>query len=97
MGIPSLHEFAELALPAGERRTAFGLPLVDEQDVAMHVQNGQLLAPPRRELGRRVARSAGEIGGRVLADGLQGCRENDHVEPEGGFAADTHTTDEVRG
>jgi hypothetical protein len=27
----------------------------------VHVQNGQLLAPPRRELGRRVPRSAGEI------------------------------------
>ena len=52
------------------------------QDVAVHGQNRQLLAPPRRGLGRRVARSAGKIGDRVRSRRLQGRRQDDHVEPD---------------
>ena len=59
-----------------------GAALIDEQDVAIHVQHAQLLAPVGRRLGGGVSRSAGEIRDRVLSGRLRERRQDDHVEPD---------------
>ena len=59
-----------------------GPSLVDEQDVVIHAQQRQLLAPVGRLVGGGVSRSAGEIRDRVRSDGLRERRQDDDVEPD---------------
>ena len=59
-----------------------GAALVDEQDVAFHVQPRQLLAQIGGLLGSGPSGPAGEIRDRVLPDGVRERREDDDAEPD---------------